>query len=172
MNWKEEILLELIKTLSNDPDWKKIAANIKNDKSSLSVHLAIFTEKLMKKLISGEKKLESRFSNNFISPHGQIKKGDLVAVKKSGGAVTAVFIVGDVTSFQNLNNARVMELKKKYTTKLGLSGKDEFWTVKADSKYATFITVNNLKKIHPFFIGKKDRTSWVVIKAANEGVLF
>lgn len=172
MSWKEEILLELTKSLINDANWKKIALGIKNDRSELSVHLAIFTEELMEKLIDGEKKLESRFSNNFISPHGQVKKGDLIAVKKSGGPVTAVFIAGEVMSFQNLNNAKINELKKKYTERLGLSIKDEFWTLKAESRYATLINVDKVKKLNPFLVGKKDRTAWVVIRAANQRHLF
>ena len=155
MKWKTKLLKKLINDLENDDLWADYAKKIDTDFTNIAVHLAIFSEPLLEKLLAGVKTLESRFSNNKISPFGQIQKGDLVVVKKSGGPVMATFITDIVDSYSNLTPKKIEKIKNEHSLTLGLSIEDDFWNEKTNSKYATLIRIKQLKEISPFFIEKR-----------------
>ena len=69
-------------------------------------HVAIMNKRfgdLIPKILSGEKKIESRWSKNKISPWNKIKVGDVVYFKNSGGPVVAMAEVSRVEQFEKKN---------------------------------------------------------------------
>lgn len=172
MKWKEKVLKKLVADLQHDEKWLDYAEKLRNEHSPVAVHLAIFSEGLLEKLLAGYKTFESRFSSNKISPFNQIESGDIVLVKKSGGPIVGVFITGSVKSYSKLTPQKVDELKEKFSEALGLEKNDSFWQDKANAKYATLVRVKDVKEISPYTIDKKDRTGWVVIKPRDQGLLF
>ncbi len=172
MKWKTSLLTELQNIFERDDNWKTYSEKLKDNPSDIAIHLAIFSEQLMNKLIKGEKTVESRFSLNNVSPFGRIVKGDLVVVKKSGGPVTAMFVAGTINSYHDLTPKKITALKIEHSLSLGLALDDAFWEEKLNSKFATFIKVDKLKPTTPFIIEKKDRTGWVVVKPRYETMLF
>ena len=63
------------------------------------VHLAIFQQPFLDRILEGKKTIESRFSKVKCSPYGVVDIGDLVLMKKTGGLVLGEFIVSKVESF-------------------------------------------------------------------------
>ena len=82
-------------------------------------HVAIMNPglKLIDRILSGEKKIESRWSKNKIAPWGKVKTGDRIYFKDAGKPVTAVTEV-----------EKVMELTDmKKAIELFGSGEEGFW---------------------------------------------
>jgi hypothetical protein len=164
MKWKDRLLQILENNLGDDESWAGHLSHSKTQTEQVAIHLAVFTEPVLSKLLNGEKTIESRFSINKVTPFGKVHKGDIIIVKKSGGPVVAVFIAGSVRKYQNLTVDQIFKFREQFSESLGMDSDDTFWSDKANAKYATFINVTRLKKVIPFSIEKKDRTAWAVIK--------
>ncbi|MBS4064068.1 MAG: hypothetical protein KGZ74_05885 [Chitinophagaceae bacterium] len=164
MKWKDRLLKSLQSKLVSDDVWKDFIAKINGPSPEITLHLAVFTEPILGKLLAGKKTLESRFSSNKVTPYGRVKKGDIVVVKKSGGPVVAIFIAGTVKKYHDLTPDQIIYFRDELSDKLGLSTDDIFWSEKSNSKYATFINVTHMKQLIPFSVDKKDRTAWTIVK--------
>jgi hypothetical protein len=170
MKWKDKLLKKLAFDLKYDDEWRIYIEKLNSDHPVIGIHLAVFSEPILSELLAGKKTIESRFSTNRISPFGKVQSGDIVLVKKSGGPVVAVFVIGSVDSYSNLTPAKILSLRNQFSRSLGLSEEDEFWREKANSKYGTLIAIKRFREVYPYNIEKKDRTGWVVIqnREANE----
>lgn len=122
------------------------------------IHLGIFSEPYLTYILDGKKTIESRFSKKKIAPYNQIKKNDIVIVKKSSGNVVAYFTVKDVMFF-DLNRISIKEIKEKYNKALQVT--DDFWNLKKNSNYATLIIIEKLVKLNLFSIEKKGMQTWI-----------
>ncbi|MCG6190203.1 ASCH domain-containing protein [Maribellus maritimus] len=147
--------------------WKEKLIDFAKDFENRGLHLAVFCEPYLSLLLDGEKKIESRFSINKISPHGRILEGDIVFVKKTGGPVIGYFEAGEIKSYSNLNKEKLCELKSRYAVDICSSYDPEFWDSRNKSNYATFVKIKKMKRISPQYIEKKDRTSWIVLKQTD-----
>jgi ASC-1-like (ASCH) protein len=116
-------------------------------------HIAIMDEITINKILTGQKIIESRFSKNKIAPFNNIKKGEIVFLKKSGGDVLAYFEVDNVVFFEDLDKEKVKNIKEKYSE--CINAPLDFWISKMDSKYATLIFIKNPQKIEQFVLLKK-----------------
>lgn len=163
MSWKEKLVNYVVSELEKDISWKDISKKILNN-GNLGIHLAVFNEPFLSLVFSGEKKVESRFSINKISPYRRIDKGDLVIIKKSGGPVSGVFLSEEVEFYSNIDDHQLRNIENMYG-KLICSYKDSnFWENRKLTKYASLIKIGKLRRIKPFQSEKKDRLGWTVIQ--------
>ncbi len=102
-------------------------------------HLAIFKGDGAEKILSGEKKIESRFASRRIPPFGAISAGDLVYIKPSGGDIIGQFRVKRVIFLDNGPSS------PRYTTIIFIGESTKFIT-------------------SPIKLKKKDLRGWVVIQ--------
>ena len=172
MKWKDNLLKKLINDLRKQSVSGNYIDKLIGNHSDAAIHLAIFSEPLLQKLLSGTKILESRFSTNRISPFGKIRSGDVVLVKKTGGPVVAIFISGVVECHSNLTPEKIESLRDKYSRNLGLSPEDNFWHEKKKARYGTLIKITELKTLPPYSIEKRDRTGWVVMRPHKQCEIF
>jgi ASC-1-like (ASCH) protein len=171
MKWKDKLIDNLKEQLVDDIKWRDIIDKIV-ETQSIGVHLAIFTEPFLSLVCSGEKSIESRFSQAKIAPFDRVNSGDVVLVKESGGYVKALFIVGAVKFYTFLNSQRFIEIEKTYG-KLICSHYDlNFWESRLDANFATLMEIKDIRVIKPFPIGKNDRTGWVTLKLGYSNTLF
>lgn len=123
--------------------------------------------KLIPKIISGEKTIESRWYRTRRAPWNSIKKNDRIFFKNSGNAVIAEAIVSRVLQF-TFNNVRdVRTVIKKYGKQICLiNSRPETWTVLP--RYGIIIFLKNPKHIpEPFYIDKTgfgSATAWISVK--------
>lgn len=125
-------------------------------------HLAVFSPQYAKKIFSGEKKIEGRFSKIKIAPFGAVSAGDEVLIKIPGEKVVGQLIVDRVIYFDHPNKEEIIEIKRKY--KKGLAIDNAFWLSRENIKYITLMFVRSVNRfIVPPKIVKKDLRSWVVL---------
>ncbi|MBI5066128.1 ASCH domain-containing protein [Candidatus Woesearchaeota archaeon] len=134
-------------------------------------HLAILkkSRKLAKKILSGEKTIESRWYKFKRYPWNKIKKGEIIYFKDSGDPVTFKAEVEQVLQFENLNLEKIKELVEKYSKAICLSeNKDkEFWKYFDDKNYCILIFLKNVQKIKPFSIDKTGyglMSAWICVE--------
>lgn len=171
MKWKDKLINNTIKQLKEDSKWRSIIDIVEND-SSVGIHLAIFNEPFLSLVLTGEKKIESRFSINKISPYQRVKKGDVIILKESGGYVTGVFVAGKVEFFHNIEKRMLDEIEFKYGELICSSYDKDFWKNKNKAKYGSLIEVKKVKKLTPFKSEKLDRSGWSVLREGLSENLF
>ncbi|MBD3259815.1 hypothetical protein GF371_04275 [Candidatus Woesearchaeota archaeon] len=120
-------------------------------------HLAIMKKswKLIPKILTGEKKIESRWYMAKFAPWNRIRAGETVYFKDSGEKVTAKATVEKVLQFEGLNKTKIKKLLDKYAKDLGI--KDLLGNLKflQNKRYCILIYLKNAQEIEPFDIDKK-----------------
>jgi len=141
-------------------------------------HVAIMKKSwgLTPKILSGEKKIESRWYKFKRSPWDEIKSGDTVYFKDSGEPVTLKARVSRVLRFPDLTPKKVNEILKKYGRADGLAAKDlpGYYRLFRDKKYCLLIFLTNPVRVKPFNVDKKGfgtMASWLSVKNVKEIIL-
>ena len=125
------------------------------------------------KILSGEKKIESRWYKTKYKPWDKIKAGETIYFKNSGEPVYIKSIVEQVIQFSDLNSKKVKEILNKYGKDDGIenSGIEKFYKMFKDKQYCILIFLNRPEKIKPFLINKKGfgaMSSWIIIDNVNK----
>lgn len=137
-------------------------------------HVAIMKKSwgLTQKILSGQKKIESRWYKNKHSPWGQIKEGDAIYLKDSGGPVSVKAKVEKVISFSDLTPGKVKQVLSQYGGDCGIE-KDkikEFFEVFKNKRYCLLVFLKNPEKIEPFEIDKTGfgvMSAWLTVENIN-----
>ena len=129
-------------------------------------HIAILSKKtkLLKKIISGEKTIESRWYKFRKAPFKEISIEDTVYFKDSGEPVSAKAKVDKVLFFDGLNPEKIRNLLIKYGGRLGV-GLSYLEQIK-DKKFCTLIFIKDVEEIEPFQINKKGygmMAAWIIV---------
>ena len=137
-------------------------------------HIAILAKKrkLLDKIISGEKTIESRWYKSKVSPWNKIKEGEIVYFKESGDPVSVKAEVEKVLFFENLDLEKVKDIVNKYGDQIALSKNrdDKFWKYFDNRKYCILIFLKNIQEIDPFNINKKGfglMSAWICVDDVN-----
>jgi ASC-1-like (ASCH) protein len=137
-------------------------------------HVAIMKKswKLIDKIVSGEKRVESRWYHSRSAPWDRIKPGETVYFKDAGGPVTAKATVAKVEQYSDLKESRIRALVDRYggSGGLGLSSKELFgWAKK--KKYCILIFLKDAKAVTPFDIDKTgfgNACAWMCVRTLAE----
>ena len=121
-------------------------------------HLAIMKKSwgLTQKILSGQKKIESRWYKARYPPWNRIKSGETIYFKDSGEPVTIKAEVDKVIQISNLNPEKVKAILNKYAQEdgLGIEEIPRFFEMFKEKKYCILIFLKNPQKIRPFEIDK------------------
>lgn len=121
-------------------------------------HVAIMKRSwgLLPKILSGEKKIESRWYLNKSRPWGKISSGDEVHFKNSGEPVTVKAVVDKVLSFENLTPTKVKEILEKYGKDDGIAKEDipYYYNLFKTKRYCLLIFLKKVEKVAPFNVNK------------------
>jgi ASC-1-like (ASCH) protein len=134
-------------------------------------HIAIMKKSwgLTKKILSGEKKIESRWYLNRSAPWDKIKTGDTVYFKDSGEPIRIKAIVDKVLQFENLNPVKVKELLDKHGSDDGIAKGDidSYFQKFKNKRCCLFIFLIDVQKIRPFEIDKSgfgSMAAWLIVE--------
>jgi hypothetical protein len=133
-------------------------------------HVAILNKKLkvLPKILSGEKTIESRWYVNRIAPWGRIKKGEIVYFKNAGEKVTAKARVAKVLQIDALNTTKTRKIYKEYGKKIAFSSNENAFIEWAKKKnYCILVFLENVSAVKPFDIDKTgfgNACAWMVIE--------
>lgn len=138
-------------------------------------HLAIMKKEwgLLPKILSGEKKIESRWYKNKYAPWGRIKKGELVFFKNSGELVTVRAKVAKIIKYAELNPQKVRVILNKYGKSDGLirSELPKYFGMFKDKKYCLLVFLKDVERIKPFDVDKTGfgaMSAWICVKSINQ----
>ena len=126
---------------------------------------------LTQKILSGEKKIESRWYKSKYSPWGRIKQGETVYFKDSGMPVTIKAEVDKVMQFSGLTPDKVKELLDEYGADIGVHNISEDLDFLKDKKYCILVFLKNPQKIEPFNISKKGfglMSAWISVEDVSK----
>ncbi len=133
-------------------------------------HLAILDKKrkLLSKIISGEKTIESRWYKAKVTPWDRIKKGETIYFKESGEPVSVKAIISEVMQFY-LPQTNVSELLHKYGKDICFEEKDFSKLVEwcSERKYCILMRLAQVQQIEPFEIDKTGfgmMAAWIAVE--------
>lgn len=121
-------------------------------------HVAIMKKSwgLTQKILTKQKKIESRWYKSKYSPWGKIEKDDTVYFKNSGELISIKAEVEQIISFSNLTPKKVKQILYQYGKDDGIEKNKipDFFELFKDKKYCLLIFLKNPKKVRPFEIDK------------------
>jgi ASC-1-like (ASCH) protein len=135
-------------------------------------HVAIMNKKwkLIEKILSREKTIESRWYLSKKSPFGKIKPGDTIYFKNSGEPVTAKAKAKEVFQFENLSSKSISKILDKYNNQIWSGPKEEFFEMVKSKKYFVLISLTDPQLVEPFNINKKGfgiSVAWLTTQNIN-----
>ncbi|OGC50628.1 hypothetical protein A2716_02990 [candidate division WWE3 bacterium RIFCSPHIGHO2_01_FULL_40_23] len=138
-------------------------------------HVAILKKEwgLLKKILSGQKTVESRWYKTQVAPWDKIFKGDVVYFKDSGRPVTLKAKVLDVHQYFVKDNKQALGLMKKYTLRdLGAADiPQEIRNYILNKKYAIFVLLSEISEVPAFNIDKTGygmQSAWMCVGDINK----
>lgn len=131
-------------------------------------HVAILARKqrLLGKILAGEKTIESRWSKTRRPPFRAIAPGEIVYFKESGCPVSAKATVQKVLFFDDLDDRRIRELLATYHDALGVSL--SYAEHVKGRRYCTLIFLAKVQALEPFAIDKQGfglMAAWLSVPA-------
>ena len=114
----------------------------------MPIHVVILQRRYLELILGGRKTVESRLTKTAGPPFGKVEVGQRLFIKASGGPFMATAVVGEVASYDNLTADRIRQLYRQYNA--AVCGEVDYWKLKRDSRYATFIT---LEQVEPLDVG-------------------
>ena len=137
-------------------------------------HVAIMKKSwgLTDKIMSGQKKIESRWYAAKHRPWDRIKEDDIVYFKDSGEPVKIKAGVEKVIQFENLNSKKVAEILEIYGRDDGIEKNktSEFFKMFKNKKYCILVFLKNPIPIKPFEIDKTGfgaMSAWITVDDIN-----
>ena len=123
---------------------------------------------LTDKILEGKKKIESRWYSVKCKPWDNIKKGEIVYFKDSGGPVRIKAVVNKVMQFADLTPKKVKEILDVYGRDDGITQVKipEFFERFKNKKYCILIFLKNPQEIKSFEIDKTGfgvMSAWIAI---------
>lgn len=133
-------------------------------------HVAIMKKSwgLTQKILTGEKKIESRWYKTRRVPWDRIKVGDSLYFKDSGDPVTIQTEVERVLQLFDLTPSRVKEILDTYGKDDGIEKErmQDFFERFKDKKYCILVFLKNPRRIQPFYINKAGfgaMSAWIIV---------
>ncbi len=139
-------------------------------------HVAIMNKSwnLLPKILSGEKRIESRWYKAKFPPWNRIQKGDVIYFKDAGDLIRVRAEVEKVLEYENYTDDKLEELIQTYGRKGGIAfvndSKSTFLWAK-ERKYCILIFLKNPRSIVPFQINKTgfgNACAWICIDNINK----
>ncbi|MBI2583985.1 MAG: ASCH domain-containing protein [Candidatus Aenigmarchaeota archaeon] len=138
-------------------------------------HIAIMKKSwgLTEKILTGQKKIESRWYMVKQVPWNRIREGDVIYFKNSGEPVTIRAEAEKIVQFQDLNPQKVVEILEEYGSLDGLEKAQipKFFSLFKDKKYCTLVFLKNTRRTEPFEIDKSgfgSMSAWITIDSVEK----
>ncbi|MFH1637698.1 MAG: ASCH domain-containing protein [Candidatus Woesearchaeota archaeon] len=134
-------------------------------------HLAILSKKmkLLSKIISGEKTIESRWYKFRKTPYNNISVGDTVYFKESGDPVTVIANVTKALFFNNLDDEKIRKILKEYGK--GICVPVSYSSKLSGKKFCTLVFIDSVQVVKPFNIEKKGfgiMAAWITVDSIKK----
>jgi ASC-1-like (ASCH) protein len=133
-------------------------------------HVAIMRTswRLTQKILSGERRIESRWYTTRRAPWNRIHIGDVVYFRNTSEPVRVRADVAKVLQFDGLTPVRVKALLRTYGEKDGIAAAElkGFYSLFRKKRYCVLIFLKNARPIVPFNVDKRGfgmMSAWLTI---------
>jgi len=123
---------------------------------------------LTQKILSGKKKIESRWYLNRYRPWNSIGDNDTIFFKDSGSPITLMAKVDHVLQFEKLTPGKASKLLHTYGNKDGIPSNmiKKYYEIFKDKRYCILIFLKDVRSIKPFDIDKTgfgNMSAWITV---------
>ncbi|MFH0905719.1 MAG: hypothetical protein V1824_00095 [archaeon] len=141
------------------------------------IHITIMSKnlKLIEKILTREKTIESRWYKSKKAPYDKLKIGETIYFKNNNGeAVSAKATVQKIMQFDNLTSKKVKELLDTYSEKIQIQNKEQAYMQLKDKRYCILVFLKNpiaLKPKEQFQINKTgfgNQCAWISAENINQ----
>ncbi len=153
---------ELLEQVDGHHFWLTYLLDATRPTSRIGIHLAIFAEPFLSMVLSGEKKIDSRFSRIRCAPYGEIGHGDVILLKEVSGPICGLALAQRTWCY-DLGIEPIDRIRDRFGAAIGAD--DEFWASRANALYATLIELDVPASIAPVSCDKRDRRGWVSLRS-------
>ena len=162
--WREFVRGYILPGVKGDEFWEpRVSKCLEDELDPTGWHLVVFSEPFLTFVLTGRKRVESRFGIRRIAPYGKIAVGDTILIKRSGGPVVGICAVSRVW-FYKLEGGSWDKLRQEYSEALCADDPD-FWKARRSASYATLMELAWPRAIRPATVEKKDRRGWAVLRS-------
>jgi len=139
--------------IEHEPEW------LERITDAPQIHLAVLVEPFLEYLLVGKKTVESRFSINRVAPFEEVQSDDVILLKRSGGPVVGLALVGHTEYFHLMPKtwSRVRSFSRQ------ICADAAFWKSRRNKRYASLMHIADIIAVEPFAVNKTDRRAWVVL---------
>ncbi len=137
-------------------------------------HVAIMRRSwgLTERIASGQKTIESRWSNRRVAPWDRIRAGETVYFKDSGQPIRLRATVAAVDQFKDLTPTKVRALLERYGAAGGLIAAElpTYYERFKTKRYAIFIFLRDVCLVEPFHITKRGfgaQSAWLAVDSID-----
>ena len=160
-NGRSQLIEALLEVCKSDSFWPGyLGRHVRDGRSVVAMHVAVFREPFLQWVIDGKKTVESRFSRNEVAPYGAVEDGDIVLVKAVAGPIVAVARVASSWSYRLL--PRTLQLIRSRFGSLIGDVDESFWDSRKGARFATLMALDHVLRIPALPYAKSDRRGWVI----------
>ena len=126
-----------------------------------TLHLVILREPYLSRILTGQKRIESRFACDRRPPFARVNLGDILLLKRAGGPLVGLALVKHVIS-RALTPDVLDEIRYNYAADLAIDD-DHFWERQTQKRFVTLVWIGEVCPLPPIPIPHRDRRGWVLI---------
>jgi ASC-1-like (ASCH) protein len=109
------------------------------------IHVAVLLKPYLDLILTGDKTVECRLTQQALAPFEQIERGERIYFKQSAGPYRATAVADEVIFERDLTPQRISEIRRDYND--FIRGEEEFWRFKRNSRFLTLIWLGDVQPI-------------------------
>lgn len=153
---------DILRQVATHDFWVSYLSDATAPSSPVGIHLAVFSEPFLSRVLSGEKTIESRFSRNRCAPYGEIGDGDIILLKEVAGPIRGMSLARRAWCY-DLSAEPIGRVRDRFGDEI--CADDAFWASRADALYATLIELDATAPLDAVRCDKRDRRGWVALRS-------
>ena len=162
MQLSPQLWQQIIAATQSQPTWHERLSRWYHTQSNPTIHLVILREPYLSRILSGQKRIESRFAHDRRPPFGRVAVGDILLLKGAGGPLAGLALATEVIS-RPLSAGEIHEIRRAYEHDLAIDDPD-FWSAHATARYVTLVWIDDVWPLPPLPLPRRDRRGWVIVQ--------
>lgn len=162
MQLSPQLWQQIIAAIQTQSTWHERLSRWYHTQSAPTLHLVILHEPYLSRILSGQKRSESRFAHDRRPPFGRVATGDILLLKRAGGPLAGLALVTEAIS-RPLSTGELDEIRRVYEHDLAIADPD-FWSAHATARYVTLVWIDDVWPLPPLPLPRRDRRGWVIVQ--------
>ena len=159
--WEARLVCDITAALLDGDGNARVDDAVELLTSADHIHLATMREPWATLIEQGQKRVESRWGKVKCAPHGRVGAGDVVAWKRTGGAVYGVSTVTLSTTDYLGSDADAAKFLAGCHEAVKLPNNP---TLVVGKRWLTLVYLGPFIPIKPITCGKRDRAGWNILQ--------